>query len=92
MLDAGVVGVRVADGELPRAYVVLRPNFQRKEQSTADGIQTWFQGRVAKHKRLAGGVQVVDEIPRLASGKIKRKLLKDWAKRDAVLYSSVAKL
>ena len=39
--------------------------------------------KVAKHKQLVGGVVFVEEVPRLASGKIVRKLVKEWAKRDA---------
>lgn len=46
-------------------------------------IQKWMAARVAKHKRLVGGVQFVEEVPKLASGKIMRKVLKEWAKRDA---------
>lgn len=92
MVDAGVVGIRVAEEEFPRAYVVLRPDVPHSKQVMAEEIQVWFQGRVAKHKKLAGGVQIVDEVPRLASGKIKRKVLKDWAKRDTALHGSIAKL
>ena len=87
-----MVGIRLAEDELPRAYVVLRPGVPHRKQVMAEEIQVWFQGRVAKHKRLAGGVQIVDEVPRLASGKIKRKVLKDWAKRDTALHGSIAKL
>ena len=39
--------------------------------------------KVAKHKQLAGGIVFVDEIPKLQSGKIMRKVVKEWAKRDA---------
>lgn len=39
--------------------------------------------RVAKHKQLVGGIDFVDEVPKLQSGKIMRKVIKDWAKRDA---------
>lgn len=39
--------------------------------------------RVAKHKWLTGGVVFVDEVPKLASGKIERKTMRAWAKRDA---------
>lgn len=42
-----------------------------------------MKGKVAKHKQLVGGVAFVDEVPKLASGKIQRKLMRDWAKRDA---------
>lgn len=47
-------------------------------------IAEWLIPRVAKHKRLVGGVIFVDEVPKLASGKIQRKTMRDWAKRDAV--------
>lgn len=46
-------------------------------------VQEWIKPRVAKHKQLAGGVVFVDEVPRLPSGKIQRKVMKEWAKRDA---------
>jgi acyl-coenzyme A synthetase/AMP-(fatty) acid ligase len=51
-----------------------------------------MKARVAKHKQLAGGIIFVDEIPRLASGKIQRKTLKDWAKRDVAPQRLQAKL
>lgn len=54
-----------------------------KGKVTSEDIQTWIAGRVAKHKRLVGGVVFIDEVPKLASGKIQRKTMKEWAKRDA---------
>jgi acyl-coenzyme A synthetase/AMP-(fatty) acid ligase len=41
--------------------------------------------KVAKHKRLVGGILFIDEVPKLASGKIVRKQMKEWAKRDAAM-------
>jgi acyl-coenzyme A synthetase/AMP-(fatty) acid ligase len=38
--------------------------------------------KVAKHKRLAGGVKFVDAIPKNPSGKILRKILRDQAKTE----------
>jgi 4-coumarate--CoA ligase len=58
-------------------------------QDTAKGkvqpkdIQEWIKPRVSKHKWLAGGVVIIDEVPKLASGKIQRKTMRDWSKRDA---------
>lgn len=49
-----------------------------------DHIQEWIKPRVSKHKWLAGGVVFIDEVPKLASGKIHRKTMRDWAKRDAL--------
>jgi len=46
-------------------------------------IQEWIKERVAKHKWLVGGVTFVDEVPKLASGKIQRKVMREWSKADA---------
>lgn len=51
---------------------------------TPQDVQDWIAKRVAKHKRLVGGVVFIDEVPKLASGKIQRKVMKDWSKRDAI--------
>ncbi|KAK3071062.1 hypothetical protein LTR53_009322 [Teratosphaeriaceae sp. CCFEE 6253] len=79
--DAAVVGITLHDEEWPRAYVALKEHAQGKV--TAQGIQQWMRGKVAKHKLLVGGVAFVDEVPKLASGKIQRKVMREWAKRDA---------
>ncbi|USW55490.1 Putative AMP-dependent synthetase/ligase, AMP-binding, AMP-binding enzyme domain, ANL [Septoria linicola] len=80
--DAAVVGITVHDEEWPRAYVALTEEAKKAKVSPKD-IQQWFKPRVAKHKALVGGVQFVDEIPKLMSGKIQRKVMKEWSKRDA---------
>nr|OQO30841.1 hypothetical protein B0A51_01341 [Rachicladosporium sp. CCFEE 5018] len=79
--DAAAVGVTLHNEEWPRAYVTLKD--EAKGRVTANDIQHWMKGRVAKHKRLVGGIEFVDEVPKLASGKIMRKLMREWAKRDA---------
>jgi acyl-CoA synthetase (AMP-forming)/AMP-acid ligase II len=80
--DVGVVGVLGVDGqERPRAYVQVREG-ARGRLDEAD-VQDYMKERVAKHKLLTGGVVFVGEVPRLASGKLHRKVLKEWAKRDA---------
>ena len=42
-------------------------------------IQDWLAQKVASHKKLRGGVKFVDEIPKSASGKILRRVLKAQA-------------
>lgn len=64
--------------ELPRAYIVL----QDDQTATPQEIATWLAQRVARHKRLAGGVMITDNIPKNPSGKILRKLLRDKAKKE----------
>lgn len=69
------------DEEWPRAYVSLKDH--AKNRVSEKDIQEWIKHRVSKHKYLVGGVQFVDEVPKLASGKIQRKVMREWAKRDA---------
>ncbi len=79
VVDAAVTGIRFQDDEWPRAYVVRREHSQTTEKEVQDFVAT----KVAKHKRLSGGILFVPEIPKLASGKIIRKQLREWSKRDA---------
>jgi 4-coumarate--CoA ligase len=78
--DAACVGITLHGNELPRAYVVLQDS--AKGRTSEADIQKFVADRVAKHKRLMGGVKFVDEVPKLPSGKIVRKLMKEWSKRD----------
>jgi acyl-CoA synthetase (AMP-forming)/AMP-acid ligase II len=78
--DAGVVGLQMGSEEKPRAYVRLQETHLGK--LSPEQIQEYMRSKVAKHKQLAGGVMIVDEIPRLASGKIQRKILKEWARNE----------
>ena len=48
----------------------------------AEEIQEWMKGKVAKHKWLTGGV-VFSEAPKSAAGKIQRKVLRQWVKKDS---------
>ncbi|KAK5117989.1 hypothetical protein LTR62_004033 [Meristemomyces frigidus] len=79
--DAAVVGITLNNEEWPRAYVALKDH--AKGNLTAKDIQQWMKPMVAKHKQLVGGIAFVDEVPKLASGKIQRKVMREWAKRDA---------
>ena len=81
--DVAVVGVDNKDlaTEVPRAYIVLKPGVEESPK-TADDIVKWLQGKVANHKRLRGGVRFVDEVPKSASGKILRRLLKIKAQEE----------
>lgn len=51
-------------------------------QAAVVRIKDFVAGKVARHKRLQGGVVCVNEIPRLMSGKIKKKIVNEWAKED----------
>ena len=79
ILDAAVV--RKADeeaGEVPKAYVVLKPDDGAKA-TAADAIMGWVAQRVAPHKRIRH-LEFIDQIPKSASGKILRRVLIDREK------------
>ncbi|KAG9744696.1 putative 4-coumarate-CoA ligase, partial [Aureobasidium melanogenum] len=76
--DVGVVGVTIKGEELPRAYVVKRADQKVEVQD----IHEFMNSRVARHKRLAGGIVFLDAIPKNPSGKILRKVLRDQAKAE----------
>lgn len=80
VVDVCVVGVydESQATELPRAFVV-RGGSQTEESDEQLGIAiaTWLVERVAPYKRLRGGVIFVKDIPKTASGKILRRVVRD---------------
>ena len=75
--DAAVIQVTCENsGELPRAYVV-KDKTEEAANMTEDDVYEWIKERVAAYKRLDGGVVFVDAIPKSASGKILRRILRD---------------
>ena len=81
--DVAVIGIYNKDQatELPRAYIVPKPGVEGSPQTAAE-IMQWLQMKVANHKRLRGGVRFVDEVPKSASGKILRRLLRLRAQEE----------
>jgi 4-coumarate--CoA ligase len=67
-----------ASGEVPRAYVVLKPGISMTE----DQIKAWIKPLVAPFKRLEGGVVFTDSIPKSTTGKILRRVLRDQLKQE----------
>ncbi|EGY17494.1 hypothetical protein VD0002_g166 [Verticillium dahliae] len=86
--DAAAVGITVNGEEKPRAYVAIQED--SKGRVTPADVAEWIKTRVAKHKRLTGGVVFVEEVPKLASGKIQRKTMREWAKRDATAIEAAS--
>ena len=78
--DVAVIGKPEPDaGEVPKAFVV------RKDPTlTAEALLEWARGRLAGYKMLQA-VEFVDAIPKTASGKILRRVLKDAERRRAGL-------
>ncbi|KAJ4262904.1 hypothetical protein NW762_006517 [Fusarium torreyae] len=83
--DAAIIGIPDDySGEIPRAFVVLRGGVNASIETTRE-LRDFVAARKPKHKRLSGGIEYVNEIPKSASGKILRRVLKDWwkEKRDS---------
>jgi len=57
-------------GEVPAAFVVLRPG------CTADGLLDWVAERVAPYQKIRR-LHITSQIPKSASGKILRRVLQD---------------
>jgi acyl-coenzyme A synthetase/AMP-(fatty) acid ligase len=69
--DAAVIGLPAgADGEAPHGYIVLTAKTPLHE------ITSYVAERVAPYKKLRS-LETVSEIPRSATGKILRRVLKE---------------
>lgn len=82
--DVAVVGVESQElgTEVPRAYVVRKGGKKAVQEGDGERIVQWLNGRVANHKKLRGGVRFVDAVPKSASGKILRRILKEEARQE----------
>ncbi|NUM44418.1 MAG: 4-coumarate--CoA ligase family protein [Anaerolineales bacterium] len=69
--DAAVIPIPDEEaGEIPKAFVVL------KGETTPEAIMDYVAGKVAPHKKVRQ-LEIVDQIPKSASGKILRRILVD---------------
>ena len=84
IVDAAVIGVpdpsNKEGSEAPRAYLVRRD--QKSDKPTPQEIDKYMRERLAAYKMLTGGIIFVDAIPKVASGKILKRLLRDQAKKE----------
>jgi len=75
--DAAVIGIPDEEaGELPKAFIVLKP----EQQLSANEIIEFIEKKVAPYKRLRGGAEFINAIPKSPSGKILRRLLRQQEK------------
>jgi 4-coumarate--CoA ligase len=70
----GVPDPRDVSFENPRALVMLQPHVPTKDAVRAsDELYRFVMARMPPHKRLHGGVRIVEQIPRNAAGKVMRR-------------------
>jgi acyl-CoA synthetase (AMP-forming)/AMP-acid ligase II len=84
IVDAAVIGIKyphAPEVEHPRAYVVKRP-VPESHLLDETKVKVYCGERLAKYKELTGGVKFVEAIPKNASGKILKRVLRDIAKEE----------
>ena len=82
IVDCAVIGIKFGrdESEFPRAYVVRRPG--SGDGLTEDEVKRYLAERLVYYKRLDGGVVFVDAIPKTASGKILKRVLREQAAKE----------
>nr|CAR31336.1 luciferase polypeptide [Suberites domuncula] len=74
--EAAVIGLPdERQGESPKAFVVKKDEGVNEKE-----VVDYIAKKLAVHKHLTGGVEFVDVIPKSASGKILRRMLRDQSK------------
>lgn len=99
LLISGCAVIPVADersGKVPRALVVFRKDVHLSQATARMQLLNWVADHKSKHKHMWGGIRFVPDVPKSASGKILRSLLRD-SERARLLQSmtpvaSVARL
>lgn len=67
-----------SDAERPRAYVVRKPGTNISEKE----VKRLISDHLASYKQLTGGVVFLKEIPKSPSGKILKRVLREWAEAE----------
>jgi acyl-CoA synthetase (AMP-forming)/AMP-acid ligase II len=91
--DVAVLGVFREElaTEVPLAYIVPAAGVEPSPKLEAE-LAGWLAERVASHKKLRGGVRFTKDIPKSASGKILRRLLKVRYQEEEAKKAGKAKL
>ncbi|KAK6528692.1 hypothetical protein TWF694_003935 [Orbilia ellipsospora] len=76
--DAGVIGIKWAENERPRAYLVKNAG----SKVTTEDVLKYMSKAAASYKQITGGVVWIDAIPKNPSGKILRKILRERAAKE----------
>ncbi|MCJ1275348.1 hypothetical protein MMC21_003150 [Puttea exsequens] len=78
--DVAVMGISDDySGEVPKAFVVLKGGAHGSPEMEKE-LRKYVKERKVRHKWIDGGVEFVDAIPKSASGKILRRVLRDQSR------------
>ena len=84
IVDAAVIGVpdpsNKEGSEAPRAYIVRRD--LKSDKPSPQEVNKHMRERLASYKMLAGGIVFVEAIPKNASGKILKRILRETAAKE----------
>lgn len=80
VLEAGVVAVPDSHwGERPKAYVTIKE--REKDKVTGQQVIDWAKHQSAISKFMVPReVEIVDELPKTSTGKVRKNVLRDWAR------------
>lgn len=96
--DAAVCGIQDQYEELPRAYIALKEPSKGKvsekeiqdwvagqvaRHKRLDGGVKVSADSFTGHLPFTNTSKFIDEVPKSASGKIQRVIMREWAKKDA---------
>lgn len=93
--DACVVGLYDESQvtELPLAFLVKAPAFSHlPDAHFVAEVRAWVDKQVSNHKKLRGGIRIVNVIPKSAAGKILRRVLRDQLTSEVASKKAKAKL
>lgn len=80
VLEAGVVAVSDSHwGERPKAFITVK---EGKEMKGQDLIEWAKQESAISKFMVPREVEVVSELPKTSTGKVKKNVLRKWAKGD----------
>ena len=80
--DCVVIGIPAdREGEVPKAFVVKAPgSIEESDALLRRSIMKHVEQHKADHKKLRGGLEFIDAVPKSPSGKILRRLMRDQEK------------
>ena len=79
--DCVVIGIpSEREGEVPKAFVVKEEKAKGSDEEIIKSVIEHVEKHKSDHKRLRGGVEFIDVVPKSASGKILRRMLRDKEK------------